>query len=822
MRVPVSWLREFVSLPDAVTGREVADLLVRVGFEVEGVESVGDVRGTLVVGRVEAIEELTDFKKPIRFCRVNVGAAHGHPETPGERGIVCGARNFAVGDLVVVALPGTTLPGDFTIASRQTYGKISDGMICSERELGLGQDHAGIMVLAPDSAQPGADAFPILGLGDEVLDVAVTPDRGYALSVRGIARELAISIGVPFTDPADTLPALAQAAGDAVPTASDDPGACDLIVMRTLDGFDPSAPTPEYIVRRLAAVGVRAISLAVDVTNYVMVELGQPLHAFDADLVTGTVRARRARPGEVLETIDHVQRTLTPDDLVIADDDRVLSLAGVMGGAGSEISPATTRVVIEAAHFDSRVVAQASRRHRLSSEASRRFERGVDRMLPPTASARAVELLVAHGGATYSGTTAVETAPEPTLVWFDPAHAGRVAGRDYDVAVCAATLTALGCGVDDSQVPWSVVVPSWRPDLRDSIDLVEEVIRIDGYHNVPSTLPSAGGGSGLTPEQRLRRRVGLFLAGRGLVEVHNYPFMGRKDLEVLGLAADAGRRHALVLANPLSDEQPLLRTTLLPGLLGAVSRNVSRGFADVALFELAPVVLPRVDQSATGGTNPPRPAVSERPGPQHVAALEALLPDQPWYVAGVQAGGTWQDIIAVALSLATELGVTAVARQAQVAPWHPGRCAQLVVGSAVVGTAGELAPRTVEALGLPPRTVAFELDASALFAMADTVPAAPRIWTHPVAKEDIALVVPMDCAVGDVLAVLRAAAGELLEEVRLFDVYQGSQVPQGSKSLAFNLRFRAPDRTLGAEEVAQARTRAVQAAAARFGAVLRG
>ncbi len=821
MKVPVSWLRDYVAIPESLSGRDVAELLVGVGFEVEGVETVGDVRGALVVGRVQSIEELTDFKKPIRFCQVEVGSSNGHVDTPGIRGIICGARNFAEGDLVIIALPGTTLPGDFTIGTRETYGRISDGMICSQRELGLGDDHDGIMILPAGSAAPGDDAFPILGLGDEVLDIAVTPDRGYALSIRGIAREVAIAQGIAFTDPADALPELPESNGTPVDVDSEDRAACDLIVLRTLENFNPAAPTPDFIKSRLAAVGVRSISFAVDVTNYVMFELGQPLHAFDADKITGKIRVRRAVAGEKLETLDHVVRELSTEDLLIADDSGALSLAGIMGGLTSEISETTTRVVIEAAHFDAVDSAKSSRRHKLSSEASRRFERGVDRMLPPVASARAAELLIQYGGATYVGLAGVETAPDLVHVSFDPEHPGRVAGRSYDVAATKATLVALGCHVDDAKSPWDVRVPTWRPDLSASIDLVEEVIRIDGYNNVPTRLPVAPKGAGYTAKQKLMRRSGLFLAGRGLAEVRNYPFMGQSEFDNLELASDATRRHALKLANPLSDEQPFMRTTLLPGLFAALTRNTSRGFNDAAIFEIASVSLPTPAQPATGITNPPRPSVNGRPSEGDIAQLEALLPAQPTYVAGVLASGAWSDAIELVVSLASELGVEVSVRAADVAPWHPGRCAQVVLGDRVIGTAGEIAPRVNENFGLPKRTVAFEVDLDALVLHANVTPSAPRIWTFPIAKEDIALVVAKNVAASDVLDTVRVAAGELLEDIRLFDVYEGAQVPEGHKSLAFALRFRAADRTLSAEEVASARQAGIEAAAAKFGASLR-
>lgn len=813
MKLPVSWLNEFVPLPEGTTGREIAASLLKVGFEVESVEMLGDVRGPLVVGQVQQIEELTDFKKPIRYCQVNIGSK--------VNGIICGARNFTEGDLVVVALPGTTLPGDFTITARETYGKTSNGMICSAREIGLGDEHDGIIVLPADSAKPGDDAFPILGLGDEVLDISVTPDRGYALSIRGLAREYAIATGLPFSDPGFELPQLPEASGNAVAAASDDRENCDLLVLHTLSNFNPSALTPDYIKSRLAAVGVRSISLAVDVTNYVMFELGQPLHAFDADKVKGTIRARKAKKGEQLETLDHTKRDLDQEDLVIADDKGALSVAGVMGGAHSEISESTTRIVIEAAHFEPAVIAKSSRRHKLSSEASRRFERGVDRMLPPIAAARAAELLIKHGGAKFEGASGVETAPNPTVIAFDPTLTSRTAGRSYDDGASQAILTSLGCQVDSASTPWKVVPPSWRPDLTMPIDLVEEIIRVDGYDKVPTTLPVSPNGTGLTNNQRLLRRVGLHLAGRGLVEVRNYPFMGVSELDALELAKDANRRHALKLANPLSDEQPLLRTTLLPGLFGAVTRNTSRGFSEVGLFEIASVVLPDKKQSATGITNPPRPKVSARPSESELTKLEELLPAQPLYVAGVLTGNDWSSAIEIPLTMASEIGVSLTMQKADIAPWHPGRCAQLLLGDQVIGTAGEITPRVIENLGLPKRTVAFELDLSAVLASANTTPSAPRVWTFPIAKEDIALVVKKEVPAAQLMQVVKDAAGELLEEIKLFDVYEGNQVPDGHKSVAFALRFRASDRTLSAEEVASARNSAVAAANKKFGATLR-
>jgi len=831
MRVPLEWLREMVALPAGVDGRAVAERLIAAGLEVESVETAGgDVTGPLVVGHVEAIEELTGFKKPIRFCQVDGGAGHG-----GVRGIVCGARNFAVGDLVVVALPGAVLPGGFHIAARETYGHVSDGMICSQRELGLGEDHDGIMVLG--SGTVGEDAASVLGLGEETLDIAVTPDRGYALSVRGVAREVAIAFGLPFDDPGQRLVDLPAPAADVAPWPCDvdDATMCDLFTLRRIVGFDPQAPTPEWMSRRLVACGMRPVSLAVDVTNYVMLELGQPLHAFDGAKLRGAVRAARAgSPAPSLETLDHVVRTLDPEDVVIRDDSGVIGLAGTMGGLHTEIDDDSTDLVLEAARFVPEPVARTARRHRLSSEASRRFERGVDRVLAPYASARAAQLLLEHGGGTYAGMTAWEAPYSPPVIAIDADLPERTAGMPIDRATVVRHLEAVGCEIT-GEAHLQVTPPPWRPDLTDPADLVEEVVRLVGYDRIPARLPQAPAGYGLTRAQRLRRRAGLALAGAGVVDILTYPFMGQDDLDALLLAPDDARRAAPRLANPLSEEQPLLRTSLLPGLLLAVRRNLSRGVDDMALGEIGRVFVLREGQEPGGVEAPPRPGVDGRPGDTELAALEALLPAQPHHLAVVLAGAresrgwwgagreaTWADAIDIATRVATTLGVDLGVRQATDAPFHPGRTAALVAGDTIVGFAGELHPRVIAAYSLPARSCALELDLDALIAAAHDVAPAPAVRNQPVAKEDIALVVSDSVPVADVAEAVRAGAGELCEEVRLFDVYVGPQVPEGHRSLAFALRFRAPDRTLSAEEIAAAREAGIAEAGRRHGAVLRG
>jgi len=839
MRVPLSWVREYVDIPATETPESVGERLVTAGLELEAVDHLGaEVSGTLVVGHVRSIEELTEFKKPIRWCQVEVGEPHGHPDTPGVRGIICGASNFVEGDLVVVALPGTVLPGGFAIASRETYGHVSDGMICSERELGLGDDHAGIIVLPQGTADVGADAGPVLGLGDTVLDFSITPDMGFCLSMRGIARELAHQYGVELRDPGLELVELpAPVAGTPHECVVDDLEGCDLFTLRTIVGFDPKAPSPYWMKRRLAMSGMRPLSLAVDVTNYVMLETGQPLHAFDRAKLQGPIVVRRAVAGEKLETLDHVERTLDTADLLITDGRGPIGLAGTMGGLDTEIDDDTTEIALEAAHFHAAAVAHMSRRHKLSSEASRRFERGVDHVLAPYASARAAALLLEHGGGSYVGMTAVEAAHEPVVIGLAADLPARVAGVEIARATTVERLRAVGAVVPDADADvLAVSPPTWRPDLTDPADLVEEVLRLGGYDAIPTTLPSARPGFGLTAGQRARRRVGRALAADGYVEALAYPFVGPADLDALGVPADDARRDLLLLANPISDEQPGMRTTLLPGLLASLRRNVGRGSADVAVFEAGSVFLLRDGQTERGVTDPPRPSVSRRPSGDDVAALEALLPDQPLHVAVALAGArtpagwwgegsasSWADAVQAARLVAGAVGVAIEVRAGSApAPWHPGRCAEIVLDGTVIGHAGEVAPQACERAGLPKRTSAMELDLGALIAAADGAFTSTPISTYPVAKEDVALVVASDMPASAVETALREGAGPLLESLRLFDVYEGAQVGEGRRSLAYALRFRAPDRTLKDDEVAAARDAAVAAATAATGAVLRG
>lgn len=867
--VPLEWLRQYVQVRPGTDAAALAADLVKVGLEEEQIVPAR-VTGPLVVGKVLTQEPKEQSNgKVINYCRVDVGEQHndapGTGKEPSElpsRGIICGAHNFKPGDSVVVSLPGALLPGDFKIAARKTYGHISDGMICSAAELGFPDDGKhGIIVLDErypegEVPAPGTDALPLLGLDDEVVEINVTPDRGYCFSMRGVAREYSHSTGGAYQDPADTTnadfyPQGLQAPGNDGPRVEVNyeapingvPG-CDRYVARLVEGVNPNAPTPDWMSRRLQASGMRSISLAVDVTNYVMLELGQPLHAFDADKLTLPLVVRRAQAGEKLTTLDDVERVLDPQDLVIADGEggsRVLAIAGVMGGATSEVTETTTNVLIEAAHFHPVSVARSARRHKLPTESSKRFERGVDYQLAPVAAQRAADLLVRYGGGSYGPITEIDRTQAPAPIEFALDAACRLTGVDYPREQVVGLLREIGCQVnDDGGATVQVNAPSWRPDLTGSAELVEEIARLDGYDNIPVQLPVAPAGTGLTFAQRARRDIVRTVAEQGLTQVLSYPFVG--DIyDRLELPADDERRQAVRIANPLADDAPLLRTSVLDSLIDVAVRNVSRGIGDVALYEVGNVT------TSAGVVPAPIPGVAQRPSQAEIEALAAGTPRQRLHLGAILCGQhgysgvlqhvrnwDWADAVELVRDIASLLGVKLHVANAERAPWHPGRCAEIRIVvptknptrpqiGEVIGYAGELHPRIVKKLGLPERACAVELDLDALIERSSSQPVvkAQPVSTYPAAKEDFAFVVDEATPSQAVAAAIIIAGGKLLDDVRLFDVYRGPQLGPGRKSLAFSVRLRASDHTLSASETEAARARIIKQVGKYTGAKLR-
>ncbi|RWZ55453.1 phenylalanine--tRNA ligase subunit beta [Labedella populi] len=841
MRIPLSWLAEFVEFAPGTTPEDVHAALVRVGLEEEDIHRV-ELSGPIVVGEVlDFVEEPQKNGKTIRWCQVRVAPEGETAADGGEsvHGIVCGAGNFLVGDKVVVTLPGAVLPGPFPIAARKTYGHVSDGMIASSRELGLGDEHDGILRLVElglGDAEVGSDAIALLGLDDSAVEINVTPDRGYAFSIRGVAREYAHATGAAFTDPAEAFSRPpAREGGYPVSIQDSAPirgrAGASVFVARTVRGVDVSKPTPMWMSSRLRLAGIRSISLPVDITNYVMLELGQPIHGYDLGALRGGIVVRRAAPGEHLTTLDGQNRALDPEDLLITDDSGPIGLAGVMGGASTEIGSTTTDVLIEAARFDPVSIARTARRHKLPSEASKRFERGVDPNVASNAADRVAELLVElAGGRVDEETTAIDDAEQPSSISLPDGYVSRIVGFEAERDETIAALREIGCTVDDSEPDLSVVAPSWRPDITERADLAEEVARILGYDRIPAVLPVAPPGRGLTPAQVIRRRVADALAAWGATEVLAYPFVAAEQNALFG-APDGDTPESVRVANPLDATVPFLRTSLLPGLLAVASRNTSRGLTDLTVFEAGTVFRP-----ARGRSYGQRvlPSAVGRPSAEELAKLQDGIPPQPRHVGVVSLGNRLPkragepavpaglaDVLAAVRVIALATGVRIDVAQGRHHAFHPGRTAVLSVGGALIGYAGELLPAVALDADLPRTVAALELDLDAVIAAAPTTIDASPIAVMPAATQDLSLVVEQRVAAAAVLAAVREGAGDLLEDIRLVDDYRGAGLEEGTKSLTFALRFRSNDHTLTAAEASEAKLAGAALAGSRFGATIR-
>ena len=831
MRAPLSWIGEYVSLPKGSTAESVMEALVKVGLEEEAVHSF-DVSGPIVVGEVlEFVDEPQSNGKTIRWCQVRVALTGKKAADGGDdvRGIVCGASNFEAGDKVVVSLPGAVLPNNFAISARSTYGHVSDGMIASGRELGLSDDHDGILRLQSIGLNPevGTDAIELLELADTAAEVNVLPDRGYCLSIRGIAREYSHATGASYKDPI-TLAPLVAGVGFGLKIADSAPirgrKTSQSFVLRTATNVDSTKPTPTWMRSRLKLAGVRSISLAVDITNYVMLELGQPVHAYDLDKIKGDLIVRRASKGESLKTLDGQVRKLHEEDLLITDDSGPIGLAGVMGGFSTEVSDSTKNILIEAAHFDAVSVARSARRHKLFSEASKRYERGVDPKVGEYAAARVVQLLEQLSGASAGklGATFTDLINQPEIL-LPKGFASDLVGVDYSEDEITRVLSDIGAVTVKDASGLKVTPPSWRPDLVDKTDLVEEIARILGYDRIPSRLPIAPPGKGLSRAQQFRSGALDALATAGYVEVLSYPFV---SAEQNGWFADS--KQAISLANPIQAEAGQLRLSLIPGLIETAKRNFSRGFTDLALVEQGSV-FKSVKHSKVSF-----PETSSRPSDADIKALNASIPLQPKHLAGIFLGNRLdaqpgikpvrfgvQDALYAAKLIGQAIGVLFDIKQSEPTGYHPGRSAELLVGNKVVGYVGEIAPAITKQADLPRTVGVFEIDLDALIEVAPESVVANPIGTLPALTQDLSLVVSLDVPAQNVLNTVREGCGELLEDISLTDDYRGSNISENSKSLTFALRFRAMDRTLTQVEASEARDRAVALASKRFKAEIR-
>ena len=818
MKIPLSWIREFATLPKDVDLERLENAFVSVGFEVEGIDVQGsNLTGPLVVARVINIEELVGNKKPIRYVELDCGEAK-------TRFVICGATNFAVGDLVVAALPGAILPGDFAISARETYGKTSNGMICSARELGMSDEHSGIIVLPIDCAKVGANAVDLLEINDVIFDIAVNPDRGYALSVRGLARELAAALGCKYQDPAHSVKTSEYEVNKkGIQISVEDKASLSIIYIRTISDFKATTPTPLWMSRRIEKCGMRSISLAVDITNYVMLELGQPLHAFDADVLHGGLRVSGVGRYQKLITLDKVDRKLFGDELLICDDSGPQALAGTMGGLNSEVTNATKKIALEAAHFYPNRVAKNSRLHGLSSEASRRIERGTDSALTSIASARATQLLEELAGAKFIGTSYAGTVSKKSSIKINSKKIDELIGFTYSSKQIKDALVAIGCKVVGSGLNLSITAPSWRPDLNTTADFAEEIARLNDYALIPSSLPIGKKGAQLNQLQQRKRVVAQMLASQGLTEVINYPFTNQEMVDLLGFTGD--RAKSFKIANPMSEEYPLLRTHLIPGLLTTLQRNLSRGAKNVAIFEIGSVF-----RNTSVTAKAIEPDLNKKPSAKVIEEIYAGVPKQMLFVGGLLTGEsvksgwqgkgltfTWQDAVAKAIEIVELSGNNYELIATELAPWHPGRCAEIKVNGKAVAHAGELHPRVCSALNLPERTCVFAVILSELPFVKHNHQ--QKIWSFPAVVQDVALVVDENVTAASVEQALVEGAGELLESVELFDRYD--QIGGGKISLAFTLTFRSSDQTLTADQVAKFRDSAISIASKKCGAQLR-
>lgn len=795
MRVPLRWLEEFV--PVDVPPEKLADLLDLSGTKVEAIHRpAGDIAGV----RVAEVLEISDHPNADNLSLVEVRVDFGETHR-----VVCGASNFEVGDLVPLAQVGARLP-ELEITERKIRGEVSRGMLCSAAELGVSTDASGILIL-PSDASLGSDVVSLLGLDDTVFELEVTPNRPDCMSVYGVAREVAVLLGNDLAEPAleiEESPSLTSP----VRVDIEDHKGCPRYLARYLDGVRVG-PSPAWLISRLLSIGVRSVSNVVDVTNYVLFELGHPLHAFDAQSVRDHhIVVRRARSGEKLTTLDGKERSLHPDDLLIASKKEILALAGVMGGGDSEVGLETTNIILESAYFDPASVSFTSRRHGLRTEASARFERGADIEGVERAAARAAGLIQALGGGRLS-TEVRDAYPAPferPQINLRPSRTDRVLGTSVSPTQQASYLRALGCAVEERGEELQVLAPSFRPDLRREIDLVEEVGRLVGFERLPATLPPGKVGN-LDRMQTLDRALRRSLANLGLQEAWTSSFMSHKDLEGLAVSDEGAARQVVKLANPMSEADEALRTSLLPGLLRAIALNERQRSKRTALYELARIYEP------SDGPLPVEASVLAAAfcGSRHEPSW--LTEEEPW--SFFDAKGIVEAIFeGLGAAPPTVTPVTGM-------PFHPTRAAAVVHEGTTIGAIGELHPQVLAHWQIDRPVVVFEV---ALASLWDATPSKTKIEElsrFPSNLLDIAVVVDTSVPAGEVQDLIRDAGGEELAGTRLFDIYEGEQIGSGKKSLAFSLELRATDRTLTDAEANAVRERVVAVLAERVGATLR-
>ncbi|MGH2746959.1 MAG: phenylalanine--tRNA ligase subunit beta [Actinomycetota bacterium] len=797
MRVSLGWLEEYVAVDVPIP--KLAEMLDMSGTKVETVESPGEGIDGVVVAEVAGISEHPNADN---LTLVDVKLESGDVER-----VVCGARNFAVGDRVPLATVGARLPGGLEIGERKIRGETSRGMLCSGMELGVSKDHSGILVL-PIDAPMGADIVETLGLDDTIFEFEITPNRPDCMSMIGVAREVAALLGNELRIPADDLVA-SQDLESPVEVEIADPSGCPRYLARYIEGVR-IGPSPSWMSRRLLAAGVRPISNVVDATNYVMLEMGQPLHAFDAALIKDQkIVVRRARKKERFTTLDGVGRELHQDDLLIADPEHAVAIAGVMGGEDSEVSDETEAVILESAYFDPDSISFTSRRHGLRTEASARFMRGADPEIVPLAAARAAKLISETAGGRVAD-RAVDAYPREIprrRITLRPARSDALLGIAVTPDRQANYLRSIGLGVTESDGSIEVEVPGFRGDLTREVDLIEEVARLAGFDRLPSTIPPGRIG-GLEPDQTVQRQVRRALVGMGVSEAWTNSFGSPRDNDDQGLPDDHPARRMVMLANPVSEDHPALRTSLIPNLLRSVARNVAHHAEGTALFEIARVYEP------TGEQLPQEADVVAAAFCGHRAGKSWIRGEFAWDFFGAKGV-----IERLCLALRTPAPVF---EPAAGMPFHPTRAASVLLAGTTWGALGEIHPEVCERFAVPEGTVVFELGLAPLLA---ALPGRPRIEDlprFPANYIDLAVVVDESVPAGEVESVVAEVGAPEVTAVRLFDIYRGEQIPDGKKSLAYALEVRVPDRSVTDEEALAVRDRIVEALVGRVGGTLRG
>ncbi|MCU1457712.1 MAG: phenylalanyl-tRNA synthetase beta subunit [Actinomycetia bacterium] len=795
MRAPLSWIRDFTPLDAPVA--EIAAALSDLGLEVEGIEQPGREITGVVAAKILVVLPHPNADK-LQLADVDFGA--------GETRVVCGAPNIAAGMIVPFAPSGATLPGGFTLERRKIRGEVSDGMLCSAQELGLGDDHSGILQLDAGT-ELGADVRTVLGLDDVVFDLSITPNRPDAMGITGIARDLAAHFGLPFDVPEPPPAGAVDDAAARVTVEIDDDVRCPRFVGRIVKVV--VGPSPEWLARRLTLAGMRPINNVVDVTNYVMLERNRPLHAFDLAKLAGPgIVVRTGNEGETMVTLDGVERKVGPEDLLICDAERVpLAIAGIMGGGDSEVSGTTTEILLESAYFQPMSISKSSKRLGLRSEASARFERGVDPNGCASGADRAVQLLteIANGIATPGSVDVYPHPVERPRIRLRTARVNALLGTSLTPAEVVDAIRPLGIDVEGTGDDLVAIAPTFRPDLEREIDLIEEVARRIGLNTIPKTLPSTTAqGGGLTRRQRDRRLVVDALVGAGLSEAVTLSLIAPADVERVGHPLDQVVRST----NPLRAEESLLRPRVLPGLLRAAAANAGHGLPDVALFEVGHIFLPPADDALLA---------DER---DHLAVLIAgtvqrspVEPDRP-----VDA----YDAVDAVRAVFSALDLADVRLVPEAGPgFHPTRSSAVVVDGQPIGHVGEIAPTAAAAFGTGTPVVGAELDLDALLAGSRRDRAFVALSRYPSSSIDLAFVLDDDVSAAAVIATLRGAGGPRLEAVRVFDEFRSEALGPGKRSLAFALRFRASERTLTVEEVGELRRAAIDAVTDTHAAQLR-